>query len=145
MDGFFNSLRMDEMRKGKSTMNSKISYLAAVLLAMLSLVATSASAQDSESVKDENLSIAEALTSGKAHLLFRYRYEFVDQDGFAEDANASTLRIRLNYQTGKWNNWSGFTEFDYVTELLLTDFNSLGGSSPDRGDEEMPPFSLFSQ
>ena len=113
-------------------MTSKFSYLAAVLLAMLSLVATNVSAQDSESAKDQNLSIAEALTTGKAHLLFRYRYEFVDQDGFAEDANASTLRIRLNYQTGKWNNWSGFTEFDYVTELLLTDFNNLAGSSPDR-------------
>ena len=113
-------------------MTSKFSYLAATLLAMLSLVATNVLAQDSESAKDENLSIAEALTSGKAHLQFRYRYEFVDQDGFAEDANASTLRIRLNYKTGKWNNWSGFTEFDYITELLLTDFNSLGGSSPDR-------------
>jgi len=113
-------------------MTSKFSYLAAVLLAMLSMVATNVLAQDRESAKDENLSFAEALTSGKAHLLFRYRYEFVDQDGFAEDANASTLRIRLNYQTGKWNNWSGFTEFDYITELLLTDFNSLGGSSPDR-------------
>jgi len=108
-------------------MTSKFSYLAATLLAMLSLVATNVLAQDSESAKDENLSFAEALTSGKAHLLFRYRYEFVDQDGFAKDANASTLRIRLNYKTGKWNNWSGFTEFDYITELLLTDFNSLGG------------------
>ena len=113
-------------------MNTKFSYLVAAMLAMLSLVATNAIAQDSESATDKNLSFAEALTSGKAHLAFRYRYEFVDQDGFAEDANASTLRLRLNYLTGKWNNWSGFTEFDYVTELLLTDFNNLAGSSPER-------------
>jgi len=113
-------------------MNTKFSYLAAAMLAMLSLVATNVLAQDSENATDKNLSFAEALTSGKAHLAFRYRYEFVDQDGFTEDAHASTLRMRLNYQTGKWNNWSGFTEFDYITELLMTDFNSLGGSSPER-------------
>ena len=69
-------------------MTSKFSYLAAAMLAILSLVATNVLAQDSESNKDENLGIAEALTSGKAHLLFRYRYEFVDQDGFTEDAHA---------------------------------------------------------
>jgi len=113
-------------------MTSKYSYLVAVLLAMLSLVATNVLAQDSESSKDENLSIAEALTSGKAHLDFRYRYEFVDQAGITENANASTLRTRLNYKTGGWNKWSGFLEFDYIAELLLTDFRNLGGSSPDR-------------
>lgn len=113
-------------------MTSKISYLATILLAMLSLVTTNVLAQDSDSTKHKNLNLAEALTSGKAHLLFRYRYEFVDQDGIAEDANASTLRTRLNYTTGGWNKWSGFIEFDYIAELLLTDFRNLGGSSPDR-------------
>jgi hypothetical protein len=29
-------------------------------------------------------------------------------------------------------NWSGFTEFDYIGEVLLHEFNNLGGSSPDR-------------
>lgn len=113
-------------------MTSKISYLATILMAMLSLVTTNVLAQDSDSTKHKNLNLAEALTSGKAHLLFRYRYEFVDQDGIAEDANASTLRTRLNYTTGGWNKWSGFIEFDYIAELLLTDFRNLGGSSPDR-------------
>jgi len=38
----------------------------------------------------------DAMTGGKAHLEFRYRLETVDQDPFADDAVASTLRSRLN-------------------------------------------------
>lgn len=77
-------------------------------------------------------SIADAMTSGDAHLGVRYRFENVDQDGFDHDANSSTARLRLNYRTGAWMDWSGFVEFDYIGELLLNDFNSLGGSSPKR-------------
>jgi hypothetical protein len=99
-----------------------VAFVAAVMLAV-----APASAQD-----DNKQSLAGAITSGKAGLNFRYRYEHVDQDGFAENANASTLRVRLNYRTGDWMNWSGFAEFDYIGELLMKDFNSLGGSSPDR-------------
>jgi hypothetical protein len=82
--------------------------------------------------ESEDKSLAGAITSGEAHVGFRYRYEFVDQDGISEDANASTVRLRLNYKTGSWQNLSGFLEFDYIAEVLLNDFNSLGGSSPDR-------------
>ncbi len=39
------------------------------------------------------------LGEGEAKLSFRYRYEFVDQTGYPEDAQASTLRSRLTYQT----------------------------------------------
>ena len=111
-------------------MISKRSWFVGILATTLCVVAFPAPAQESES---RDLSISEALTTGDAGLFFRYRYEFVDQDGFAEDANASTLRMRLNYRTGKWRDWSGFVEFDYVQELFLRDFNSLGGSSGDRG------------
>ena len=93
----------------------------------LALLAGASDAQESE-----DKSLAGAITSGEAHVAFRYRYEFVDQDGITEDANASTVRLRLNYKTGTWQNWSGFLEFDYIAEVLLNDFNSLGGSSPDR-------------
>ncbi|MBV6418635.1 MAG: hypothetical protein CMLOHMNK_03558 [Steroidobacteraceae bacterium] len=58
-----------------------------------------------------------ALTGGKAHLDFRYRLESVDQDPFARDATASTLRSRLNYQTGAWRGLSAFLEADNVTVL----------------------------
>jgi hypothetical protein len=95
-------------------------------------VALMLTAISSDAQENENRSIADAVSSGEAHVGFRYRFENVDQDGFADDANASTVRLRLNYKTGSWQNWSGFVEFDYITELLFTDFNSLGGSSPER-------------
>lgn len=79
-------------------------------------------------------SFTDAVVAGDANLNLRYRYEFVDQDGFDENANASTLRIRLNYKTAQWQDWSGFVEMDYVGEVLVNDFNSAQGtSSPDRG------------
>lgn len=100
---------------------------AAVLVATLTLAAATSQAQN------ENQGFASAVSSGEVSLNFRYRYEFVDQDSFDENASASTLRLRLNYETGTWNAWSGFIEFDYVFELLLDDFNSgAGTSSPDR-------------
>ena len=61
--------------------------------------------------------IYSALTSGKAHLDFRYRLESVDQDPFSRDATASTLRSRLNYQTGELRGFSAFVEADNVTVI----------------------------
>jgi hypothetical protein len=93
----------------------------------LILTAITSGAQESE-----DKSLAAAVTAGEAHVGIRYRFENVDQDGFSDDANASTVRLRLNYKTGSWQSWSGFVEFDYIGELLFKDFNSLGGSSPER-------------
>ena len=77
-------------------------------------------------------SLADAIMSGDAGIALRYRYEHVDQDGFDENANASTLRLRLDYRTGSWRDLTAFAQFDYVGELFLRDFNNLSGSSPDR-------------
>ena len=74
-------------------------------------------------------SFADAVANGSTSLALRYRYEFVDQDNFSEDANASTLRLRLNYATGSYRGWSGLVEFDYVGEVLAKDFNSGSGTS----------------
>jgi len=78
--------------------------------------------------------LASAISSGKATIAGRYRYERVDQDNDLDDANASTLRLRLNYRTGQWNGWSAFGEFDHVFHVLLDDFNSGSGTSPNRSD-----------
>ena len=80
----------------------------------------------------DGTSFAGALTGGEAGLELRYRYEHVDQQGITDAANASTLRFRLNYRTGAVQGFSGFAEFDYVTELLLDDFNNVDGSNPGR-------------
>ncbi len=85
--------------------------------------------------EDDSKSLTEAVVAGDANLNLRYRYEFVDQEGFDENANASTLRIRLNYLTGQWKNWSGFVEMDYVGEVIVNDFNSGAGTSSENRDQ----------
>jgi hypothetical protein len=81
---------------------------------------------------DEGNDLAAALTSGKVGVNVRARYEGVDQDGIADNADAATARLRLNYRTGLWMDWSGFAEYDHVFHVL-DDFNSGGGTSPGKG------------
>jgi hypothetical protein len=92
------------------------------------LAATGVAAEDGDDM-------ATAIKSGDASFGVRYRYEQVDQDGIDDEARASTARLRFNYKTGKWNNWSGFFEFDHVFNVLLTDFNSGAGTSPNKAGE----------
>ncbi|HRD27362.1 MAG TPA: hypothetical protein PLO65_03580 [Caulobacter sp.] len=47
----------------------------------------------------------------------RLRYEFVDQDGFSEEAQALTLRTRLGYETPAWNGLKALVEAENVTAL----------------------------
>ena len=83
-------------------------------------------------VAQESTDFGAAVTSGKAAVNLRYRYEQVDEDSIAETANASTARLRLNYRTGQWRNWSAFAEFDHLFHIVLTDFNSGAGTSPNK-------------
>lgn len=90
---------------------------AAMMVALASPGARSSEATASPAVAPPHASLADALTGGKAHLEFRYRLETVEQVPFAEDAIASTLRTRLNYQTGEWHHLSAFVEADNLTVL----------------------------
>lgn len=76
--------------------------------------------------------VSEALARGEVGLDFRHRIELVDEDGFSEDAEASTLRTRLNYRSGQWNGLDFFVEFSDVREIGLDDFNAGAGATPDR-------------
>jgi len=60
---------------------------------------------------------------GKPLLELRYRYEHVDQDGFARDADANTARLRLGYRTARWHGWSALGEADGVAHLGSERFN----------------------
>ncbi len=82
---------------------------------------------------DEAPGIVDAITGGKPGAMARYRYEFVDEESFAENANASTILLRLKYETAAYKGFSALIEFDYVGEVLINEFNSgAGTSSPDR-------------
>ncbi len=88
----------------------------------------------------------DAVTGGKAHLEFRYRLEAVDQDPFADDALASTLRSRLNYVTGDWHGFSAFMEADNVTVLGDDDtYNSTTNGVTDRPVVADPEYTEVNQ
>lgn len=103
-------------------------WVLAILSAALLVTSTASSADEAAS---PNSTIRSALTSGETSVAVRARYERVDQDVFAEDADALTTRLRLNYRSGSWKRLQAFAEFDYVFHLL-DDFNSGGGTSPGR-------------
>jgi hypothetical protein len=98
------------------------------LLAVTTVLLTSAPF----TLADESNTLGDAITSGKAGVNVRARYENVDHELFTEKADALTARLRLNYRTGQWNGLSAFAEYDYVFHLL-DDFNSGAGTSPGRG------------
>ncbi len=116
------------MELRKRTRNGKMQRKECMFVSILAALVLPVSM----AVAEEGDEFASAITSGKATVGLRYRYEHVDQDSFDENADASTLRLRLNYKTGAWQNWSAFAEFDYVFHLLMEDFNSGGGTSPNK-------------
>ena len=66
----------------------------------------------------------EALKSGKLWIDERYRYEYVDQDGIAEEANASTLRSRIGWKSGSFYGLTSGVEFEAVTNVGGDEFNN---------------------
>lgn len=70
---------------------------------------------------------------GVAHLDFRYRLEAVDQQGFSENALASTLRTRANYLSAPYvtsqTKTQLFFEVDNVTYLGSEVFNNTRNGS----------------
>ncbi len=107
-------------------MNTKFKLLpasAAAMAGLCVLVAGPAFAAES---------FAGMFTEGKTTVALRYRYEFVDQDNFSQNANASTLRGRLNFKTADWNGFGAFAEFDYVTDVIWDDYDAGGGNTPDK-------------
>jgi hypothetical protein len=69
-------------------------------------------------------SLTEALTGGKISGQLRYRYERVDEQGFAQKAEASTLRTQLGYATGDWKGLGAFVQFEDVRAIGSERYNS---------------------
>jgi hypothetical protein len=64
---------------------------------------------------DENL--FKSLTSGKFTAYERMRYESVEDDAFAKDAEALTLRSRLGYETAPYHGFTVLTEYENVSDV----------------------------
>jgi hypothetical protein len=98
-----------------------------IALALTTFITTSpADAADAEHPKPGSIS------DGKLSLAFRYRYEFVDQDGFTKDAHASTLRTRLAYESPYLSNFGFLIEFDDVRPIGNDLYNSTRNGNTDR-------------
>ena len=80
----------------------------------------------------------EALAGGNAWLSFRYRLEYVDQDGISDPAYASTLQTKLAYETLKFHNFSGLIEFNDVSVIGQEQF-SVPGDPPPLDRPIVPP------
>jgi hypothetical protein len=104
---------------------------------LLALLAPPASAEE------EADKISEALTKGNTALDVRYRLETVDQDGFDEDAVANTLRVRLNYETLRYQGFFAGVGLEGNIALGAEDYNSTGNGKgefpviPDPEDAEI--------
>ena len=68
-------------------------------------------------------SLAESLKQGEVDIDLRYRYEWVEEDGFDRNANASTIRLRLGYTTPSFRGLFSRAEFQ-GNFSLGNDYNS---------------------
>lgn len=80
-------------------------------LVALSLIGSAASVATAAEPL-ENLRYA--ISGGSPNLDLRLRYEGVNQDNALEKADALTLRTRLGYTTGKWNQLDASAEYEGI-------------------------------
>ena len=76
--------------------------------------------------------LIQAINESKLDLNLRYRYELVDDEGFARDANASTLRTTAGFTTGKFYDFFTRMQVQDVREIGLDDFNDGTDRNPAR-------------
>ncbi len=86
-------------------------------------------ASQAQSVSED---LTKAVSEGSIKLDLRYRFEKVDDDAFNKDANASTLRSRVTFQTANVKGISVLAEFDNVSYVGNDNFNSTSNGVLDR-------------
>ncbi|TDJ32866.1 MAG: hypothetical protein E2O56_04535 [Gammaproteobacteria bacterium] len=94
---------------------------------------------------DDSASFDEWVSNGVPLLNVRYRYEFVDEETFVNDAKASTIRTRVGYKTGKWSGWQVLVELEDTHAIHETDYNGLGPNPPNKPTFPVVADPLFSQ
>lgn len=74
-------------------------------------------------VRAEGATLGEAINNGTPIINLRARHESVDQDGIANDASANTLRARLGYQSGVYENFQLLIEGEVIIGLGGEEYN----------------------
>lgn len=72
----------------------------------------------------ETSEFKQALTGGRTWLNLNLRGESVDQDAFANDALATTLRTVLGYETASYRGFKALLEFEDVAPIGTENYNS---------------------
>ena len=94
--------------------------------------------QEAEAEETEGEKLVTALKEGDFNVVFRYRYEVVDQDGFDLNAYASTLRTVLNYRTASYHGFDLFLEAENVAVLGSDRYNNAGRDDNHNGVTDRP-------
>ncbi len=103
-----------------------------ILFSLIALTFTTSVLSSQASATDQEQSNPGLNSDGKLSLNFRYRYEFVAQDGFAKEAHASTLRTRLAYRSPYFSNFGFLIEFDDVRSIGNDLYNSTRNGNTNR-------------
>ncbi len=101
------------MKGGWQMALKRMEIVPGVLAAMIAAAGPVLAAED----------FGEALLGGKPIIDLRLRYEHVEQDGVANNADAYTGRARLGYETGSFHGFTALTDFDLVGHVGPEDYN----------------------
>ena len=117
---FFSNLKIDKIVEKKAMkLYKKLLMTSALFLALTPNAYATTSSDDPEIfIKD-----------GKFFGEVRYRYEHVEQDGFANDADAHTVRTNLGFKTGIYRDFQALIEAQIVQSFGDEDFNSTTNSN----------------
>jgi len=104
-------------------MNVSFSRATALLTVAGALALPAAATTSTETLIDTALlsmqqapaSWAEAFAQGQGSIAFNYRFEEVDQTGFAKNAHASTLRTAVGFKTAAYQGFQGFIQFEDIS------------------------------
>jgi len=81
--------------------------------------------QPAPATQPKTQTLQDAIQGGKASIDARLRYEFVDQDGYANNASAITLRTRLGYTTAPFHGLDAGLMAENVVALVSDYYDGI--------------------
>lgn len=105
--------------------------------ALLACTTRAAAADDAPAA--EKVTFLDAFKKAEVTLALRYRFEVVDEDGFGDRAEASTLRTTLALRTAAWRGWRLFLEAEDVAAIFDDDgYANAGAGDANNGVTGVP-------
>ena len=104
----------------KNKNNAKTIFVSIIAICTASASVAQAQAQ----TQNQAVSFGDAIAGGKFQFDARLRYEYVDQIGLPNNANATTLRSKVNFHTKKFIGLAALIEVENITDLFGGEFNN---------------------